>query len=166
MPIPLSIYYATMTGNSEALALNAMDRALNEGWTACAHNLSECSPNDLKAGDEGGNGGRYALFIVSTWGEGEPPDDASPFFSELEADSAPRLEGLRYAVLGLGDSSYEQYNACARKLDERLAALGAERVHERIEADYNFEDTFEEWARRVFPLLDGLRNAPSESALS
>jgi sulfite reductase (NADPH) flavoprotein alpha-component len=151
-----------MTGNSETLAMSATNHALNEGWNATLRNLSECTPNDLGGSGDGSgaeNAERYALFVVSTWGDGEPPDDALPFFNELESDSAPNLAGLRYAVLGLGDSSYEQYNACARKLDERLAVLGGQRVHERIEADLDYEDTFNEWVRRVFPLLDGLRKA-------
>lgn len=146
-----------MTGNCETLATRAAELALNEGWNACLHNLSECSPNDLKSDTEGAPA--FALFIVSTWGDGEPPDDAIPFFTELESDGAPNLPGLQYAVLGLGDSSYEQYNAFARKLDDRLATLGGRRVHDRIEADLDYDDTFSEWAQRVFPALAGLRQA-------
>lgn len=142
----LAIYYATETGNAESLARRAYERAQNRGLAARLHNLSEVKPADLA--DAG-----CALFIVSTWGDGEPPTDATDFHDELMADDAPSLPALRYAVLGLGDSSYTEFNAFARQLDTRLAELGALRLMERIEADLQFEDTYEEWERRVFPLL-------------
>lgn len=142
----LAIYYATETGNAESLARRAYERAQNQGLSVRLHNLSEVKPADLADTD-------LALFIVSTWGDGEPPTDATDFHDELLADDAPALTALRYAVLGLGDSSYTEFNAFARKLDARLAELGAQRLMERIEADLQFEDTYEEWGRRVFPLL-------------
>jgi len=151
MSTPLAIYYATVTGNAEGLALKAEARAKNEGWFAQLHNLSEVNPADLAAD-------RLALFIVSTWGDGEPPDDANDFWYDLER-AAFNLAGLRYAVLGLGDRDYQDFNAFARKLDERLAALGAQRLHERIEADLQFEDTYADWENRVFPLLGDARAA-------
>jgi len=142
----LAIYYATETGNSESLARRAYERAQNQGLPARLHNLSEVKPGDLA--DTGS-----ALFIVSTWGDGEPPTDATNFHDELMADDAPGLPALRYAVLGLGDSSYTEFNAFARRLDTRLGELGAQRLMERIEADLQFEEAYEEWERRVFPLL-------------
>ncbi|HYD82838.1 MAG TPA: flavodoxin domain-containing protein [Opitutus sp.] len=141
----LALYYATVTGNAESLARQAETRALNEDWLPRLQNLSELKPADL-AGD------RLALFIVSTWGDGEPPVDAADFWSDL-AQSTPDLSGLHYAVLGLGDRDYAEFNAFARALDERLATLGAHRLHERIEADAYFDDTYAEWESRVFPLL-------------
>lgn len=142
----LAIYYGTETGNAESLARRAYERAQNQGLSVRLHNLSEVKPADLADSV-------LALFIVSTWGDGEPPTDATDFHDELLADDAPSLPALRYAVLGLGDSSYTEFNAFARKLDTRLAELGALRLMERIEADVQFEETYEEWERRVFPLL-------------
>ncbi|HEY0946692.1 MAG TPA: flavodoxin domain-containing protein [Opitutaceae bacterium] len=152
MSYPLAIYYATMTGNAESLARRAYERALNEGWSAQLINLSEVKPADLA--DVG-----LALFIVSTWGDGEPPADATDFYYDLEKTSALALSRLRHAVLGLGDRDYTEFNAFARNLDERLAALGARRLHARVEADLDYEDTYAEWETRVFPLLAGLRSA-------
>jgi len=149
----LAIYYATMTGNAESLARNAETRANAEGWLPRLQNLSEVKPADL-AGD------RLALFIVSTWGDGEPPADAADFWYDL-LKATPALAGLRYAVLGLGDRDYSDFNAFARQLDERLAALGAQRLHERIEADLQFEDTYVEWESRVFPLLTPSGSVPA-----
>lgn len=141
----LALYYGTVTGNAESLAQRAETRANAEGWLPRLQNLSEVKPADL-AQDQ------LALFIVSTWGDGEPPADASDFWYDLEK-AALNLSGLRYAILGLGDRDYQDFNAFARKLDERLAVLGAQRLHERIEADLQFEDTYTEWESRVFPLL-------------
>lgn len=150
----LSIYYATMTGNAETLARRAETRARAEGWHAQLHNLSGISPADLTAD-------RLALFIVSTWGDGEPPTDAEDFFRDLTHSAAPALPSLRYAILGLGDPDYSDFNAFACQLDERLAALGAHRLHARIEADLDFDDTYAEWESRLFPLLAETRTQPS-----
>ncbi len=145
----LALYYATVTGNAETLAQRAEIRATTEGWLARLQNLSEVKPADLAAD-------AFALFVVSTWGDGEPPADASDFWYDFEKATVG-LSGLRYAVLGLGDRDYPDFNAFARKLDERLAALGAQRIHDRIEADLQFEDTYTEWESRVFPLLGALQ---------
>ena len=145
MPPSLVIYYATETGNAQGLAEQACARALNEGWHAVTENLSGVRPEDLTAVP-------LALFIVSTWGDGDPPSDAIDFWNDLECARLD-LGRLRFAVLGLGDRAYTEFNGFARKLDERLAALGAQRLHERIEADVDFDDTYAEWAARLFPLL-------------
>lgn len=152
MSHPLAIYFATVTGNAESLARQAETRARHEGWLPRLQNLSEVQPADLAADT-------LALFIVSTWGDGEPPCDASDFWSDL-AKTALTLPGLHYAVLGLGDRDYTEFNAFARQLDERLAALGARRLHERIEADAQFDDTYAEWEARVFPQLAAHRAMP------
>ncbi len=143
MSSSLAIYYGTMTGNAESLARRAYERALNTAWAARLQNLSEVRPTELDG---------PTLFIVSTWGDGEPPADATDFWYDLEK-AALDLTGLRYAVLGLGDRDYPEFNAFARNLDERLNALGARRIHDRIEADIDYEGTYEEWEARVFPLL-------------
>lgn len=149
MSRPLAIYFATMTGNAESLARQAETRARNEGWLPRLQNLSEVKPADLTADT-------VALFIVSTWGDGEPPADAADFWYDL-AKEALSLDGLSFAVLGLGDRDYQDFNVFARLLDERLVALGGQRLHERIEADVQFEDTYAEWETRVFPLLAAQR---------
>ena len=152
MSISLTCYYATMTGNAEALARRACERALNAGWPAQLLNLSEVKPADLA--DTG-----LALFIVSTWGDGEPPADATDFWFDLE--QAPlALGSLRYAVLGLGDHDYQEFNAFAHNLDTRLAALGASRLLPRVDADILFEETYAEWEACVFSLLGKLRPDP------
>jgi Sulfite reductase, alpha subunit (flavoprotein) len=142
----LTIYFATMTGNAESLAQRACDRAVAEGWDARTENLA-----NVKAAALGQV--NLALFIVSTWGDGEPPADASDFHYELERADSLALGGLRYAVFGLGDKDYADFNAFARRLDERLAALGAVSLQARVEADLDFDDTYSAWENTVFPRL-------------
>ncbi|WP_438480019.1 flavodoxin domain-containing protein [Oleiharenicola lentus] len=142
MSSTLAIYFATMTGNAEMLAGRLATRAQQEGWNVFQKNLSDVKVTDLTAQT-------FAVFIVSTWGDGEPPGDAQDFQDQLLAANAPRLPELRYAVFGLGDHSYSEYNAFARRLDERLAALGAQRQHERAEADVQFEAPYEAWEPAV-----------------
>lgn len=146
---PLAIYFATETGNAEALAHQAHERAVAEGWTAATvRNIRDLKPDALAADT-------VVLFVVSTWGDGEPPSDATDFHYDLEKAQLD-LSGLRYAVLGLGDSDYAEFNGFARKLDERLAALGASALLPRTEADLDYEDTYAAWADLVFPLLNAL----------
>lgn len=137
----LHIHFATMTGNAETLAREALKRTRHDGWDAHLHNLVNVTPEDL--GDQ-----RLALFVVSTWGDGEPPDEANDFWHALESGEF-NLSGLRFAVFGLGDHDYPEFNAFARLLDERLVALGAHRLLERAEAGLDFEDLFAAWLERI-----------------
>lgn len=151
MPDTLHICFATMTGNAESLAGQAEVRAQAEGIDAVLHNLVDLQPADL-------TDLRLALFVVSTWGDGEPPDDATGFWYDLEkADLA--LPNLHYAVFGLGDKDYADFNGFGRQLDERLAALGATRLLDRFDADLDFDDTYPAWENRVFARLAVAREA-------
>lgn len=141
----LNVFFATETGNAESLATLAGKRAVAEGWAAEVNNVSELTPAEL-AGLE------YAVFFVSTWGDGEPPSSAYDFWERLEKTSQA-LGGLQYAVFGLGDREYPEFNAFGRKLDERLAALGARRLCPRVEADLDYDQSYADWEPRLFALL-------------
>ncbi|MGH7729589.1 MAG: flavodoxin domain-containing protein, partial [Vulcanimicrobiaceae bacterium] len=93
------------------------------------------------------------LFVTSTHGDGEPPDNLLRLYRELHAPEAPRLAGLRFAVLALGDSSYARFAQCGRDLDERLEALGATRLVERVDADLDVEEPFARWSSALFAAL-------------
>ncbi|MBK9989876.1 MAG: flavodoxin domain-containing protein [Verrucomicrobia bacterium] len=144
----LVIYYATETGNCETLARQTCERAHIGGWSAEIRNLGDFHPSDLVI-----NG--PAVFIVSTWGDGEPPSYAIDFFNELNQPHAPSLAGLQHAVLGLGDSSYEHFNVFARQLDERLAELGSQRFLERVECDLDYEQIHATWTEAMLSTLAG-----------
>jgi sulfite reductase (NADPH) flavoprotein alpha-component len=100
----------------------------------------------------------HRLFVViSTQGDGDPPDDARPFSDFLFGRRAPRLAGLEFAVLALGDSSYPKYCEIGRRIDERLAELGATRLFARVDCDVDFEQPAEAWSARAFEILEQAR---------
>jgi sulfite reductase (NADPH) flavoprotein alpha-component len=146
----LAIHYATMTGNAEGLARQAYELALNTGLPATLHNLSETRPSDLA--EMAARPGAIALFIVSTWGDGEPPADACDFHYDFQKQNVA-LHGLRHAVFGLGDLDYTNYNAFARELDARLLGLGSQALLPRCEADLDFDETFTLWLGQLMGAL-------------
>lgn len=92
---------------------------------------------------------RHLVVVISSQGDGDPPDDAIGFFEFINGKRAPRLTQTKFAVLGLGDSSYPRYCAVSRVLDARLAELGATRFAELGEADVDFEQVSGRWSERV-----------------
>lgn len=97
------------------------------------------------------------LFVVSTYGEGEPPDNAREFWDWLHLDSHPTnlLSNLQYAIFGLGNRQYKIYQATARDLDKRLQSLGAKCIFPRGEgdADSTLEEDWEDWTSKLLPML-------------
>lgn len=113
----LHIYFGTESGNSELVAYDVADQYGLE-----PQDLTDVDPADIVAGD-------LYLIICSTHGEGELPQGAVPFFEALE-DASPNLSGVRYAMFGLGDSTYPDYSKGSEHLDRLFATLGAERIGE------------------------------------
>ncbi|MFH1497501.1 MAG: flavodoxin domain-containing protein [Verrucomicrobiota bacterium] len=143
----LNIYFATETGNAETLAHQTHERAVANGRTdATVESIARLTPEALRDHT-------LVVFVVSTWGDGEPPSDATDFYYGLEKATGLDLSGLTYAVFGLGDRDYADFNAFARNLDEQLAARGARRLVDRAEADLDFDDTYAAWADRLFDAL-------------
>ena len=149
----LTILYGSQTGNGEGVAAALAARAGELGYTAALHSLADYRHANLKRES-------VAVFVVSTHGEGDPPDDAELFHEFLLSSRAPKLSGLRYAVLALGDSSYVNFCQTGRELDARLDELGAGRLLPMVECDVDFEAEAESWSDRIAAGLSEWLDAP------
>ena len=130
--VPLTILYATESGNAEGVGADLKKAAGKQGFAAKLLDMAEVSPAEIA--DQ-----RNLLVVASTWGEGDPPERAAEFYKALMAEDAPRFDGVRFAVLALGDSSYVNFCEVGRRIDLRLEALGGERIAPRVECDLDYE---------------------------
>ena len=135
---PLTILFGTESGNAEALADAARRAAGKLGFAPRVLDMADATPAQIA-------GAQNLLVIASTWGEGDPPQRAADFHAALMADDAPRFDGVRFAVLALGDRAYAKFCETGRLFDERFAALGATRVADRIECDLDYEAPANAW---------------------
>ncbi|WP_338762530.1 sulfite reductase flavoprotein subunit alpha [Massilia sp. METH4] len=135
---PVLVAYASQTGQAERLALRTAAALQAAGTPADVRAVATLAPDDLL---------RYrdALFVASSYGEGEPPDGARRF-ARLLMEGGPRLPELRYAVLALGDRHYAHFCGFGRALDERLGGLGATRLFAPIEVDSGDEAAVARWS--------------------
>lgn len=140
------VLYGTESGNAEAAAAGLHSEIKAQGVAARLCNMADYAVADL-AGED------LVLVVVSTWGEGDPPDSATAFFADLQSEKAPRLEGVEFAVFGLGDSSYADFCECGKVVDRRLEELGGLRVLPRVDADVDYEESFADWSKQVLALL-------------
>jgi sulfite reductase (NADPH) flavoprotein alpha-component len=133
----LTVLYGTESGNSEMLADRTVKAAKKRGFQAVMKNMSEIAPADLaKAAN--------LLVIVSTWGDGEPPETAVSFFKEFMS-SELSLSNVRYSVCALGDTAYEKFCQIGKDFDARLEAFGASRISARQDCDVDYEDSYVSW---------------------
>jgi len=135
---PLTILFATESGNAEALAAQARKAAAKLGFAPKVVDMADFTPDQAAAAEN-------LLIVASTWGEGDAPQRAVDFYDALMADDAPRFEKTRFAVLALGDRAYARFCEIGRMIDERLAALGGARIADRIECDLDFETPASGW---------------------
>lgn len=142
----IDVLFGTQTGNAEFLADELVAGARARGLAGTATALDAVTPDQLAAMS-------HVLVITSTYGEGELPDNAGLFWEALQSDTAPRLEDVRYAVLGLGDRGYDDFCQAAKLIDTRLEQLGAGRLHERVDCDVDFEEPAAEWTAAVLERL-------------
>ena len=142
----LTVLFGSESGNAEGLADKTVKAAAKSGFKAKAVSMGDIAPATLK-------GVKNLLVIVSTWGEGDPPDNAIDFYNAFMSDQAPGLEGTRYSVLGLGDTSYEHFCKMGIDFDARLEALGAQRIFDRKDCDVDFDEDYATWQKGVLAAL-------------
>ncbi len=141
-PALISILYGSETGNGEGIAAELAGEFERSGIRAELLSLDGFRPGGLRKL-------KHAVFVVSTHGEGDPPEEALDLFEYLDGERAPDLGGLNYRVLALGDRSYSLFCAAGRKLDQRLHALGARRIGPRVECDVDFFAKASAWSAEV-----------------
>jgi sulfite reductase (NADPH) flavoprotein alpha-component len=145
----LTVLFGSESGNAESLADQTVKTAAKAGFKAKAVSMGDIQPTKLK-------GVENLLVIVSTWGEGDPPENSVDFVETLMSDKAPKLEGTRFSVLGLGDTSYEHFCKMGIDIDARLEALGAQRVFDRKDCDVDFDDDYATWSQGALAALSAL----------
>ena len=121
-----------------------MSKKLEEqGFQVTLSSMADFKPNNLKKIQN-------LLVLVSTHGEGDPPDNAISFHEFLHSKRAPKLEDLRFSVLSLGDTSYEFFCQTGKDFDKRLEELGGKRLAPRVDCDVDFDEPAAEWMNSCF----------------
>lgn len=158
---PLTIYFGSQTGTAEGLARQAAKEAGKRGFAPTVIDLAQASLARLSQDS-------HALFITSTYGDGEPPDNARAFHAALtsacasvRADGAPLLSSVHYSVCALGDRNYPAFCQCGREFDLRLEQLGARRAAPRAECDVDADAVFKSWLTSVLASFAPSLSTPS-----
>src|SRR6185312_2924070 len=135
---PLTIVFASESGNSEKLAGDVAKQARKLGFKPQIIDMADLEMAALAKS-------KRLVVIAATWGEGEPPARATRVYNELMGEGAPRLDGVAFGVLALGDTAYAEFCAIGKKIDERLEALGGKRVADRVDCDLDFAAPSATW---------------------
>ncbi|RBW68821.1 assimilatory sulfite reductase (NADPH) flavoprotein subunit [Bacillus taeanensis] len=150
----VTILYGSQTGNAQGLAEKSAKTLEEKGFQVTVSSMSDFKPKNLKKVEN-------LLIVVSTHGEGDPPDNALTFHEFLHGKRAPKLDELRFSVLALGDTSYEFFCQTGKEFDQRLEELGGTRVYPRVDCDLDYDEPAAKWIQGV---LDGLSQAQGTSS--
>ena len=156
-PLRVAVISASQTGNARKVAAELQQRLAAAGVNAVHAAAADYKPKNI-AGEQ------LVLLVTSTQGEGEPPEEALSLYKLLSGKKAPQLSGLKFAVLGLGDSSYPMFCGAGKSFDELLAKLGGERLLERQDCDLEYQAEAAAWLDKIVPLVGSLAAAPAAAA--
>jgi sulfite reductase (NADPH) flavoprotein alpha-component len=149
-----TILFGSHSGNCERLAKQLGAELTQRGLHVLTLDMLDCRKNHLQES-------QYLFVLVSTHGEGDPPERAVPLYELLHGRKAPKLNNVRFSVLAVGDSSYEKFCETGRRFDAQLEALGASRVSAITECDVDFEAPASQWINDVVARLSREHSAPS-----
>lgn len=150
--VPVTILFGSQTGTAEALSKKLFKTLKKGNFEPEVHDLANYDISRLSAE-------KNLLVITSTYGDGEPPDSALDFHTKLMGSNAPRMDGVAFTVLALGDSSYPDFCKCGIEFDTRFESLGGKRIHPRVDCDVDVDAPYAEWSTAVLATL-----SPSSSA--
>lgn len=142
----ITILFGSQTGNATRLAGDLAQRLQEHGFNTTLWCMSEYRTNNLKKAG-------HLLIVTSTHGDGDPPDKAMAFHDFLHSRRAPKLEGLNFSVLALGDVSYEHFCQTGKRFDQRLEELGGKRLYPRVDCDVDYHEKAEAWMQGVLQVL-------------
>ena len=140
------IIYGTETGNAEDLADDIGNTASKYGLVGKVMDMEDVSAEDLASS-------KRLIVSVSTWGEGEQPDNAQGLYDEVEGSEDESMEGVNYAVLALGDTAFELFCESGKEWDRILEEKGGTRVNKRIDCDTDYYDYVEEWIESTLKIM-------------
>lgn len=143
----VTIIFGSQTGNGEGISEELTAKLKSNGYDITLTSMSDFKPNALKKME-------HLLLIVSTHGEGDPPDTAIPFHDFIYSRRAPQLEHLKYSILSLGDSSYDFFCQTGKDFDQKLAQLGATPLTPRVDCDLDYDEQASEWFEAVLDTLN------------
>jgi sulfite reductase (NADPH) flavoprotein alpha-component len=149
----VDILFGTQTGNAEGLAMDAAAAARAQGFQANVQGLDDISMDTFSSM-------KNVIITIATYGEGEMPDNASLFWESLCSSGMPRLLDMKFGVLGLGDTGYDEFCQAGKLIDMRLEQLGAQRLVDRLDCDVDYEDIASEWINKIIPLTNDGKSKP------
>jgi len=155
----LNVLFGSQSGNAESIAKRLAKEAKKQGYEATISALEKATPAALAQE-------KCALIVTSTWGEGDPPDNAVQFWEQLKAENDLKLAGLNYSVLALGDTNYQYFCGFGKTLDSRLETLGAKRILDRVDCNVDFEAGAARWQTGIFEALKSLDLVGSAPSLN
>ena len=155
----LNILFGTQTGNAEGLALDTAGVAKTYGLDAKVQGLDEVDIKDFQ-------NMKNVIVSIATYGEGEMPDNAELFWKDLVSPEMPKLPEMRFGVLALGDTGYDEFCRAGKLIDMRLEQLGASRIISRQDCDVDYEDIAASWISDAVPKLTNnlSRSDPGEKS--
>ena len=153
--IPVTIAWGSQTGTSETLAKKFAKAASKAGVDPTVVDLGELDQASLPQIEN-------LVVITSTYGEGEPPDNAQGFYDFIRSDEAPSLSGVNYSILSLGDSSYPDFCQCGIDFDERFKELGAKPLLDRVDMDVDFDDDYAQWNKDLLAIFGAAATADDD----
>jgi sulfite reductase (NADPH) flavoprotein alpha-component len=132
------ILYGSVTGNAESLANKLAETLRAAGITARVRDMAHCQPSVLTQAT-------YLFMVVSTYGDGEPPEDAASFWQAVVHGNGLDLCGVKYSVLALGNTTFDHFCKCGRDFDAALERHGATRIYQRVDCDVDYNAPAKQW---------------------